>query len=376
MVLAATEAVPAAADVVCACGSDTRRDASSTTGLPLNSAPAALVIARVKTRLLAPLVLLNFSLLALALAPTLRAAEPAPKVTKLADRVRVELGGKLFTEYFFTGAQRPYFYPVLAADGTQLNRDYPMKTDTPGEETDHPHHRSLWFTHGAVGGVDFWADGAKNGKIVSDGVTATTKGDAAIVAARNRWLAPDGGVICTDDTTVTMRAIPDGRLLDYEVTVKAPADKPLVFGDTKEGSMAMRVAQWMTAPHKLKGNATAPTGTIINDAGVTNTPAWGKKSAWVDYHGVKDGKTYGVAMFDSPKNPRHPTWWHVRDYGLFAANPFGQHDFENLKSNPNAGDLTVPAGGSVTFRWRFYFHMGDEKTARVAERFADYAAGK
>jgi hypothetical protein len=67
----------------------------------------------------------------------------------------------------------------------------------------------------------------------------------------------------------------------------------------------------------------------------------------------------------------------VRDYGLFAANPFGQHDFEPAhKANPKAGDLTIPAGGSVTFRWRFYFHEGDEKAAKVAEHFAAYAAGK
>ena len=73
------------------------------------------------------------------------AAAAEPKVTRSEDRVRVELGGQLFTEYIFKGAPRPYLYPVLAADGMPLTRDYPMKKDTPGEETDHPHHRSLWF---------------------------------------------------------------------------------------------------------------------------------------------------------------------------------------------------------------------------------------
>jgi hypothetical protein len=117
-------------------------------------------------------------------------------------------------------------------------------------------------------------------------------------------------------------------------------------------------------------------GTIINDAGIKNTQTWGKRSAWVDYYAPKDGKVYGVAMLDHPSNPRHPTWWHVRDYALFAANPFGKHDFENLKSDPKAGNLTIAAGGRVTFRWRFYFHEGDEKTAKIAERFKEYAAGK
>jgi len=144
--------------------------------------------------------------------------------------------------------------------------------------------------------------------------------------------------------------------------------------------MAIRLPLWMTPPHTYSANKQrvkhAGTGTIINAEGVTNTAAWGKRSTWVDYHGPKDGKVYGVAIFDHPSNPRHPTWWHVRDYALFAANPFGKHDFENLKDQPKAGEMTIPAGGSVTFRWRFYFHAGDEKAAKVADQYRAFAASK
>ena len=314
------------------------------------------------------------------LVPTLRAA-PDAKVTRSDDRVRVELGGQLFTEYLFKGGPRPYFYPVIAADGTQLNRDFPMKKDTPGEELDHPHHRSLWFTHGDVNGLDFWAEtnGPKQGKIVNDSVKASASGSTATLISANRWLGPDGAVQCTDETTVRLSAIPDGRQIDYEVTIKAPADKPVVFGDTKEGAMAMRLAQWMTPTHTSGKKKVEGQGHIVNDAGIRDSATWGKKSTWVDYYAPKDGKVYGIAMFDHPKNPRFPTWWHVRDYGLFAANPFGQHDFESTKEKKlpaNTGDLTIPAGGSVTFRYRIYFHMGDEKAGKVAEHFHAYAAGK
>jgi hypothetical protein len=64
----------------------------------------------------------------------------------------------------------------------------------------------------------------------------------------------------------------------------------------------------------------------------------------------------------------------VRDYGLFAANPFGQHDFEKL-SDKTAGNLVVPAGKSLTFRYRFYFHEGDEKQGKVAEKYKQYTQG-
>ena len=50
---------------------------------------------------------IQFLLLLLTLAPLAAAAEVT--LTRLADRVRVEIGGQLFTEYIFgDGASRPY----------------------------------------------------------------------------------------------------------------------------------------------------------------------------------------------------------------------------------------------------------------------------
>jgi hypothetical protein len=76
-------------------------------------------------------------------------------------------------------------------------------------------------------------------------------------------------------------------------------------------------------------------------------------------------------MFDNPNNPRHPTTWHVRDYGLFAANPFGLHDFE--KKPAGAGDFKIAAGQGATFRYRFYMHRGNEIEAQVGKEFEVYA---
>jgi hypothetical protein len=121
-----------------------------------------------------------------------------------------------------------------------------------------------------------------------------------------------------------------------------------------------------------KENAGKPTGHIVNSEGIRDDATWGKRAKWCDYYGPVEGKTVGIAIFDNPANPRYPTWWHVRDYGLFAANPFGQHDFENLKDKKTAGNLVVPAGQSVTFRYRVYMHEGDDQQAGVAARYAEY----
>lgn len=293
------------------------------------------------------------------------------KITEQADKVRVEVNGQLFTEYHFKGAPHVYFYPLLGPGGVDMTRHYPMKRDSEGEDHDHPHHRSLWYSHGAVNGVDFWAETAKAGKILHDKFTEIKSGEKeGLIRSENKWVGPGGAVVCTAEQVFRVYATPaNERVFDFEITIKAD-DKPLVLGDTKEGSMAVRLAETMCLrPNKF--NAGKPTGQIAQSTGVKNEETWGKRAPWCDYSGPVNGKTVGLAIFDHPKNPRHPTWWHVRDYGLFAANPFGIHDFE--KKPRGSGDLTIEPKSSVTFRYRFFIHDGDHQQGKVEEKFNEYA---
>ena len=294
------------------------------------------------------------------------------RITEQADRLKVEMNGAAFTEYRVTGAPHVYFYPLLGPGGLPMTRNYPMVPDSKGEEHDHIHHRSLWYSHGAVNGVDFWAESGKSGKIVHDKFLEIKSGkDSGVIRSANKWIAPSGEVVCTDERTFRIYARPENeRLFDFEITIKA-GDKPLVLGDTKEGSMAVRIAESMRLSH---GKNKPGKGRIVQSTGVTNQETWGKRAEWCDYSGPVQDKIVGIAIFDHPSNPRHPTWWHVRDYGLFAANPFGIHDFE--KKPAGTGDLRVEAGKSVTFKYRFYVHEGDEKQAKVEERYREYAGEK
>jgi hypothetical protein len=289
------------------------------------------------------------------------------EITRLEDRLRVEINGELFTEYFFKDVPRPYCYPLMGPGNVAMTRDWPMK-ETPGEERDHRHHRSLWFAHGAINGQDFWSEEKGFGKTVHEEFLEVKSGqDAGVIRSRNKWVAADGTVVCTDERT--LRIYNPGRarerVLDFEIALLA-SNGDLTFGDTKEGTMALRLAETMRLTRS------AGKGHIVNSAGVRDGRTWGKRADWCDYYGPVGGKIVGVAIFDHPQNPRHPTWWHVRDYGLFAANPFGKHDFEGL-ADKDAADLTVPAGQSVTFRYRLYLHEGDEQQAKVAERYKEYA---
>jgi len=279
----------------------------------------------------------------------------------------ITINGEVFSLYHYQGVSRPFLYPVFGPGGTPVTRDWPMNKGRHDAE-DHPHHRSLWYAHGEINGVDFWSESKDAGTTVHDEFLEVKSGqDWGMIRSLNKLVDKEGKLIATDVRTIRVYNTAPHRIMDYDITVHA-SEGDLVFGDTKEGSMAIRLAPTM----RLKGEVGA--GHIVNSEGVLDGATWGTRAKWTDYYGPVDGKTVGVAIFDAPRNPRHPTWWHVRDYGLFAANPFGIHDFE--KKEKGVGDYTVKAGDSVTFRYRFYFHEGTTEEADVEARYQEFAEGK
>jgi hypothetical protein len=151
-------------------------------------------------------------------------------------------------------------------------------------------------------------------------------------------------------------------MIDAEIIIRANHG-PVKFGDTKEGTFALRLAPELDAP----------TGQMVDSKGRQGeAQIWGKRADWVNVDGVIDGQTLGVAIFDSPKSFRHPTYWHARGYGLLAANPFGLSFF--LRDPKQNGSYTLPAGKSIHFQYRVFIHDGNYKQAHVAEQYTRYAA--
>src|SRR5262249_53884644 len=107
-------------------------------------------------------------------------------------------------------------------------------------------------------------------------------------------------------------------------------------------------------------------GTLTNDAGKTGEKdIWGYPAHWCDYSGPLDGKTAGIAVFDSPRNP--PAAWHARGYGLLAANPFGRNA-AGFPSQKGKTDLVrIEKGKELNLQYAIYAHAGDAKTGKVAE---------
>ncbi|HEV2484613.1 MAG TPA: PmoA family protein [Terracidiphilus sp.] len=191
--------------------------------------------------------------------------------------------------------------------------------------------------------------------------------DSGTIEAVFQELDPAGKGIMTETRTVTVHVGSNLRIIDYGITVY-PVAPTLKFGDTKEGTFGIRLATSMTEDSAKGGR------TVNAKEAVIAKNIWGKRSEWVDYDGSVDGKTVGVAIFDTPSNPRYPTYWHTRAYGLDAANPFSLHDF--LHNQSHDGDTVVECGRPVHFQYRVVIHDGDTLSADIPGLYKEYVAEK
>ncbi|WP_422929415.1 PmoA family protein [Singulisphaera sp. PoT] len=295
---------------------------------------------------------------------------PAPKkavgpegfgLRREGTNVSFDFKGKPFTTYRNDEGAKPFLFPILGPNGSEYTRSYPMRM-IDGEDKDHPHQRSFWFTHGKVNGVDFWSENKGHGTIKETSRKPEVAGAAvALIRTTDDWLGPDGKKVCDDERVISFFDTGANRIIDFAITIHA-SQGDVTFGDTKEGMFGVRVASSMDVTRK-KG------GKITNAEGLVDDKAWGKPSPWVDYVGPVEGKTVGIAILNHPSSFRYPTTWHVRTYGLFAANPFGWHDF----GKEQTGEYVLPRGQSVTFRYRVILHEGETASAHLAEAFEGFA---
>ena len=281
------------------------------------------------------------------------------------NSVAVTIDGKPFTTWEYGAAvAKPYLAPVRSASGKIVTRGFPME-ELPGESRDHLHHTGLWFSYDDVNGVKFWENHPSYtkpnmGRIVVRSSEFQDGGGTGTLTATNEWRGPDGKVLLVETRRMVFSSDPKLRTIDFEITLTAAQD--LTFGDTKEGAFAIRLAEPFT---ERKG------GRMVDaDGRATMAQVWGKRSNWVDYTAEVEGERLGVAMFDHPSNPRHPTYWHARDYGLFGLDPFGRNAFD--PDQPES-QWKLPAGQKLRFEWRVVIHPGDAEGGHVAEMYKKYA---
>lgn len=294
---------------------------------------------------------------------------------KQEDRIAITIDGKPFsTLHFGKEVPKPFLAPVMSATGEQITRSYPMDK-VEGESNDHQHHRGLWTGYGEINGLNFWEnefkylsgapknfDPSKNGLIVLRNINSVKGGKKeGEIALTLDWVGADKSPILEEKRFMRFHAGNDRlRVVDFDFTLlaKQKAD----FADTKEGFFAIRLADSM-----IEKNG----GVMTNSEGAqTEKNVWGKPANWVDYSGQVKGKKLGVAMFDHPGNFQHPTRWHSRAYGLFAANPYGLKDFD--PGSLQKGGALMRPGEQVRFRYRIVIHPGDMTKKDIDELYSAY----
>lgn len=284
--------------------------------------------------------------------------------------------GQLVTKYHYQDVPRPFFYPIIGPTGEEMTRGWPMNPHD-DEQTDHLHHRSLWFSHGDVNGIDFWhetppgkPETRPHGRIIHTAFNGMKmgSGNTAEIRCRNDWIANDDDKKILEDSRVyRFTKTEDGSIaIDFEITLKA-TEGEVKFGDTKEGTMGIRVLPTM----RLEGEHAK--GGILNSEGVSGKEAWGKRAAWCDFFGPdRKGNMVGIAMFNHPENLNHPTYWHARHYGLFAANPFGSKGFRGEEE----GGHTLKEGEELTLKYRILLHQGKPEDAGLDKAYRTWVSAE
>ena len=96
-------------------------------------------------------------------------------------------------------------------------------------------------------------------------------------------------------------------------------------------------------------------GEIGNSDGLKNeAQVWGKSADWCAYTGMVKGSRAGVVLMPHPENFRR-SWFHARDYGLLAANPFGRNAFTTGEKS----EVVVRNGQALRLRFGVLFFNGE-----------------
>ncbi len=312
------------------------------------------------------------------------AAEPGQvSIEVKKGQIDFRIGNDLVTRYHTgTDAAKPYLWPLMAPNGVAVTRAWPMD-EAGAVSKDHVHQKSAWFDHGdvipegvplteraqGVKGVDFWAEGRGHGVIVC---VEVGKPEGHHVRTRNEWRTLDGKAILNETRTLALHDLGGPRLIVMASDL-TPSGGPVVFGDTKEGSFGVRVHDSLRVGERGKINAKSRITSAEGKQG--EQQCWGHPSDWCDYSGEIDGKAVGIAVFDDPANaPR--SCWHVRAYGLMAANPFGREK-SGFPAMKGRGDLVrLNPGEHLKLRYGILLHTGDVQSGKVADAYARFRALK
>lgn len=273
-----------------------------------------------------------------------------PKVTaeKVGDKIEFRVNGNLFTSYILSEFEKyPFFFPVNGPSNASV---------TSMRNANYPHHSSLFFGCDKVNEGNYWQEGLERGQIISLRADILETGsDKAVIENECIWRRPGADAPIKDKRTITVSAPSKEKyILDFEITMEMLLDVTIQKNNHSLFSGRMD-------PDLAVTNG----GTMINAEGETGEKGtFGKRSAWMDYHGKRMGKTEGMAILQHPSNEWFPAPWFTRDYGFFSPTPMYWPENDEY--------ISLKKGETIKLRYRVIVHSGDHKEAAIAGEFEKY----
>ncbi|MFN4260000.1 MAG: PmoA family protein [Gemmataceae bacterium] len=202
---------------------------------------------------------------------------------------------------------RPFFFPLIGPSGRSLTRmGHPAAPN-------HDHHRSLWWGHRDVGGVNFWEERGGAQHIRQEAWVHYQDGaDEAGMVVNLGWFDAHKSKLLHQQLIAVYRPLANGESWLEVQTTFTPTVEQLPLGQTNFGFLGLRVAASLSAHYgggRLRGS----------EGQVGEPDNFAQSARWMDYSGPISGTDWeGITWFDHPTNPRHPTPWHVRDDGWMS----------------------------------------------------------
>ena len=292
----------------------------------------------------------------------LYADEPVVSFKEKPGQVEIVMGDEPLATYYYQDEKitRPHFAHLRAPGGVQVTRNHPPIDGK--DETDHATlHPGLWLAFGDLSKADSWRNKAqvRHASFIDKPTGGAGTGSFAV---RNEYLANDGTqIICQETCRYSFMSRPAGYLIVWNSEFKS-ADGDFVFGDQEEMGLGIRVATPLSV--KKGGQITVSSGQK-NEKQVR-----GKSAAWCNYSGNIDGRHLGITLMPHAGNFR-PCWYHARDYGFVAANPFGRKAL--TKGEPS--EVVVKKGESFRLRFGVLLHASSiDKPIDIAAAYNDYSS--
>jgi len=292
----------------------------------------------------------KIKLLFFTLLTTTIVATGQPKVTaeKAGDKIEFRINGNLFTSYIHSEFEKyPFFFPVNGPSNASV---------TSMRNANYPHHSSLFFGCDKVNGGNYWQEGLEEGQIVSlRADILETGGEKAVVENECIWKRPGADPPVKDKRRITVSVpSPDKFRIDFDIVMEMLMD--VTIDKTNHSLFSGRIDPDLAV---ING------GIMINAESETGEKGtFGKRSAWMDYHGERMGKTEGIAILQHPSNEWFPAPWFTRDYGFFSPTPMYWPE--------NDKNIVFKKGEQIKLRYRILVHTGDHKEAKIAEEFEKY----